>query len=175
VLFDIWFRRYSADASQATIFAKTWTPADPTRTPSGLADPARARAAFEWAVAETIKRHGSADVTWGDVHRVRIGKVDEPVGGCGGATGCFRVLNFRTDKDGKLAVNGGDGWILAVEFTDVPRAMSVLGYGQSNRPDSPHSSDQAALFARGELKQVHYTQAAVDKNVVRRYRPGEEQ
>ena len=175
VLFDIWARRYASDSSVASAFARPWTPADPIRTPAGLGDPVRARAAFEWAVSETVRRHGSVDVTWGDVHRVRLGNVDEPAGGCGGATGCFRVLNFKSDKDGKLAANGGDGWILAVEFTDIPTARSVLAYGESNRPDSPHNSDQAALFARGELKEVHYTQAGVDKNVVRRYRPGEEQ
>jgi acyl-homoserine-lactone acylase len=173
VLFEMWYRRY-AD-SVAVEFAKQWTPSDPARTPDGLAEPARAREAFVWAVSETARRYGSADVAWGDVHRVRLGNVDVPVGGCSGQLGCFRVLNFRADRDGKLAANGGDGWILAVEFTDVPRAMSVLGYGQSSRPESPHSSDQAELFARGELKQVHYTHAAVERNAARRYRPGEEQ
>lgn len=173
VLFELWYRRY-ADSVSAE-FAKPWTPSDPTHTPDGLAEPGRARDAFVWAVSEAARRYGSADVAWGEVHRVRLGNVDVPVGGCSGQLGCFRVLNFRTDRDGKLAANGGDGWILAVEFTDVPRAISVLAYGQSNRPESPHSSDQAEMFARGELKQVHYTQAAVERNAVRRYRPGEEQ
>lgn len=174
VLFDTWIRRYSADSTVAAVFARPWTPADPLGTPAGIGDAARARAAFEWAAAETVRRHGSVDVAWGEVHRVRLGSVDEPVGGCGNITGCFRILNFRRDRDGRHVVNGGDGWIIAVEFTDVPRAISILGYGQSNRTDSPHSSDQAALFARGELKTVHYTQEAVNRNAVRTYRPGEE-
>lgn len=175
VLFETWFRRYAPDSVRASVFARPWTAADPVRTPAGLADVARARSAFEWAVAETTRKYGSVSVAWGEVHRVRLGNVDVPVGGCAGAMGCFRVLNFRPDKDGKLVVNGGDGWILAVEFTDVPRAMSVLAYGESSRANSLHHSDQAALFARGELKPVHYTTAAVDRNVARRYRPGEEQ
>ncbi len=175
VLFETWFRRYAPDSVRASVFARPWTAADPVRTPAGLADVARARSAFEWAVAETTRKYGSVSVAWGEVHRVRLGNVDVPVGGCAGAMGCFRVLNFKPDKDGKLVVNGGDGWILAVEFTDVPRAMSVLAYGESSRANSLHHSDQAALFARGELKPVHYTTAAVDRNVARRYRPGEEQ
>lgn len=174
VLFDIWARRYSNDSAATAVFARAWTPSDPLRTPAGIGDVPRARAAFEWAAGETIRRHGSVDVAWGEVHRVRMGRVDEPVGGCGNITGCFRILNFRRDSDGKNVVNGGDGWILAVEFTDTPRAMSILGYGQSNRPDSPHSSDQAALFARGELKTVRYTEEAVQRNAIRTYRPGEE-
>jgi acyl-homoserine-lactone acylase len=85
--------------------------------------------------------------------------------------GCFRVLNFRTDPDGKRSVIGGDGWVLAVEFGAVPRAYSVLAYGESAREDSPLHSDQAAMFARGEMKRVLFTAADVDAGVVRRYRP----
>ena len=123
-------------------------------------------------MAETARRHGAFDVAWGDVHRVRRGGVDEPVGGCAGTLGCFRVLNFRTDPDGKRSVIGGDGWVLAVEFADVPRAYTVLAYGESNREDSPFHADQAALFARGEMKRVVFTQAAIEEQTIRRYNPG---
>jgi acyl-homoserine-lactone acylase len=124
-------------------------------------------------VEETTTRYGAFDVPWGDVHRVRVGDVDVPVGGCGGALGCFRVLNFRTDPDGKRSVIGGDGWVLAVEFgREMPRAYSVLGYGNSSREESPHLSDQAAMFARGELKTVLFRSRDVDAGAVRRYRPG---
>ncbi len=97
---------------------------------------------------------------------------DFPVAGCGGDLGCFRVLQFREDPDGKLAVRGGDGWILAVEFGAEPRALSVLAYGQNNRLDSPQRGDQAELFARGELKPVAFLAKDVDAAAVRRYRPG---
>jgi acyl-homoserine-lactone acylase len=68
--------------------------------------------------------------------------------------------------------SGGDGWVLAVEFGDVPRAYSVLAYGQSARPESPWHADQAAMFARGELKRVAFTESDVMKGAVTRYRPG---
>jgi acyl-homoserine-lactone acylase len=68
---------------------------------------------------------------------------------------------------------GGDGWVLAVEFGDQPRAYSVLAYGESPRPDSPYFSDQAAMFARGELKPVAWSEADIAKQTVVRYRPGE--
>jgi acyl-homoserine-lactone acylase len=151
-----------------------WKASDPARTPSGLADRARAAESFAWAVEETARRHGRWDVAWGEVHRVRRGAVDVPVGGCGGALGCFRVLNFARDStDGKLVANGGDGWVLAVEFGEVPRAYSVLAYGESSRPESPWHSDQAAMFARGEMKKVAFTARDVDAGAVVRYRPGE--
>ena len=118
-----------------------------------------------------MRRHGRADVAWGDVHRVRHGDVDVPVGGCGGALGCFRVLNFKTDPDGKRSVIGGDGWVIGVEFGDTPRAYSVLAYGQSPDPENPHHDDQAALFAAGQYKRVLFTERDIEAGVIRRYRP----
>ena len=173
VLFEIWWRRMLDGATADSLFAELWTPAEPLGTPRGVRDPQRAAQAFAWAVGETVRRHGRFDVAWGEVHRVRRGDVDMPVGGCSGALGCFRVLNFRTDDDGKRSVIGGDGWVLAVEFgRDVPRAYSVLAYGQSPDESSPHHADQAEMFARGEMKKVLFTDADVAAGTVRRYRPG---
>jgi acyl-homoserine-lactone acylase len=171
-LFESWWRRYAQAVRPADRFAEPWSRDDPTGTPRGLADAARAVTAFREAVADVRQRFGSLDVAWGDVHRVRIGTADYPVGGCGGDLGCFRVLQFRDDADGKRVVRGGDGWILAVEFGDTPKAVSVLGYGQSIRPDSPHHGDQAELFAKGALKPVFFQWHEVEREAVRRYRPG---
>jgi acyl-homoserine-lactone acylase len=171
VLFEIWWRRYLEGTRPDSAFAEPWSATAPTATPRGLRDPTRAAEAFVWAVGETTRRHGSYDVAWGDVHRVRIGTVDVPVGGCSGQLGCFRVLNYRTDPDGRRAAIGGDGWVLAVEFDDVPRAYSVLAYGESAREESPFHSDQAAMFARGELKRVLFTERDIAAGTQRTYRP----
>ena len=178
-LFEIWWANYSGlSATNRTPlpdeqrFAKVWMPEDPFNTPRGLADPARAVESFTWAVAETTRRYGSFDVAWGDVHRVRRGNVDVPVGGCASSLGCFRALAFAREADGKLAANGGDGWILAVEFGDTPRALSVLAYGESPRRDSPWFADQAEMFAKGQLKPVAFSVKDVDAQAVVRYRPG---
>ncbi len=181
VLFTEWWHLYTealetaafgAAADEVEPFAEPWTEQRPMDTPRGLADPALAARLFDTALAETTERFGSWDIPWGAVHRVRRGTVDEPVGGCPGALGCFRVLNFSDDGDGRRRVSGGDGWVIAVEFTDPPRAYSVLGYGQSAREDSPHYADQSALFARGEMKTVAYTRESVERGAIRRYRPG---
>jgi acyl-homoserine-lactone acylase len=62
--------------------------------------------------------------------------------------------------------------VLAVELTNPPRAYSILAYGQSLKKDSRHHDDQAALFARGEMKPVAYIRADVERGAIRRYRPG---
>ncbi len=172
VVFDRWWAVYSRVARD-TAFAEQWTPAKLTTTPRGLGKPDLAVQALARAATEVQTRYGSLDVPWGEVHRVRRGAVDVPVGGCGGALGCFRVLNFQSEPDGKFAANGGDGWVLAVEFgRDVPRAYSVLAYGQSPDSTSAYFSDQAEMFARGELKPVRFTQADVLKYSVVEYVPG---
>jgi acyl-homoserine-lactone acylase len=173
MLFEIWYQRYAQGRQPAETFAREWTVTDPLRTPRGLADRKRAADAFAWAVEETARRHGRWDVAWGEVHRVRRGGVDAPVGGCSGAMGCFRVLGFTRDADGKLSASTGDGWVLAVEFANIPRAYSVLAYGQSPHADSPWHADQAAMFARGEMKKVAFTARDVERLAVTRYRPGE--
>lgn len=182
VLFETWWRRYVRTAPKpapgtnpdAVLAKRPWTPTDPMHTPQGLADAKRAVDAFTWAVDTTRKQFGALDVAWGDVHRVRTDTVDVPVGGCTGAEGCFRVLWYEPTPDGKLVATGGDGWILAVEFDKVPRAYSVLAYGESARPGAPHHSDQAAMFARKELKPVAFTEQDVEKQTVTRYHPGME-
>ena len=174
VLFQLWWQRYSREFEDDSLaFAKRWSTEAPTTTPSGLSDLARAAEAFAGAVDEAVRRHGAFDIPWGEVHRVRLGSTDVPVGGCGGALGCFRVLNFRTEDDGKRSVIGGDGWVLAVEFgRDQPRAYSVLAYGNTNREDSPHHGDQAAMFARGQMKPVRWLGKDIENSIVERYRPG---
>jgi len=63
--------------------------------------------------------------------------------------------------------------ILAVEFGDTPRAYSVLAYGQSRLSSSPWYSDQAEMFAKGEVKKVAFTEADINAQAVVRFRPGE--
>ena len=172
VLFEAWWNRYRDLVPGRDLHAVEWNELEPMTTPRGLAEPALAVEAFEAAVPATAARHGSWDVAWGEVHRVRRGDVDEPVSGCGGALGCFRVLNFENAEDGRRVVNGGDGWVIAVEFGPTPRAYSVLAYGQSPDPASPWHANQAALFARGEMKPVRWTEKDIEAFTTMRYRPG---
>ena len=172
VLFERWWQQYTRGADPDSMFAQPWIASAPASTPRGLRDPARASQAFASAVDETVKQYGRYDVPWGDVHRVRMGSVDVPVGGCAGALGCFRVLNFRTDPDGKREAFGGDGWVLAVEFGDQPRAYSVLAYGESDIAGNPHDTDQAEMFAKGEMKRVLFLPRDIEAGAIKRYHPG---
>jgi acyl-homoserine-lactone acylase len=172
-LFAVWAEEYIRDVGMEGAFRTPWNPALPLATPYGLGDPAAAVRALSAAVDTMVARRWPLDGTWGEIHRVIRGDVNEPVVGCPAFLGCFRVLSFEPSDDGRLQANRGDAWVLAVEFGDErPTAWSVLAYGQSSLPDSPHFDDQAALFARGELKPVAWTDMEIQAQAVRRYRPG---
>ena len=174
VLFERWAGEYFGGAPDSLRWRRRWDPEQPAETPFGLSDPAAAREALG-AAAASLARDGIAlDAPWGDVHRVVRGDVDLPVSGCPPTLGCFRTLSFETLADGRRAANRGDAWVLVVEFGDVPTAYTVLSYGQTARTDSPHFADQAAMFARGEMKGVAWTPEDIRRATIRRYRPGEE-
>ena len=172
VLFETWVERYAETTDTARFFREPWTAQRPMATPVGIGSPEEAVAAFSWATATMRRRGWAYDMPWGERHRVIRGDVDEPVSGCPPTLGCFRTLSYSPTEDGRLAADRGDGWILAVEFGDVPRAYSVLAYGESNQEDSPHFADQATMFARGGMKRVAYTTEDIQRTAVRRYRPG---
>jgi acyl-homoserine-lactone acylase len=170
-LFKIWADRYFATTEQERHYAEAWTIEDPIGTPHGLGDRGRAVEAFLWAVEETRVRFGSWDVSWGESHRIRAGHLDIPVGGCSGNLGCFRVLGFAADVDGKYRAVRGDAWVFAVEFGKTPRAYSVLVYGNSNQEDSPYFYNQAEMFADNRMKVVAFTEEDIERTLVERYRP----
>ncbi len=172
VLFETWWNRYRSQMRDRELHSVPWDSISPVGTPRGIADPAVAVEALRWAAAETANRHGSIDVAWGTVHRVRRGDVDLPAAGCGGGLGCFRVMSFAGAPDGRRVVNSGDGWVIAVEFGEVPRARSILAYGQSPDSASPYFSSQAAMFARGEMKPVYWSEEDIRSAAVSVYRPG---
>jgi len=59
-----------------------------------------------------------------------------------------------------------------VEFGNPVRALSVIPYGQSGDPASPHFFDQGPLFAEGRFKKVLFTLDEVRREAVRSYHPG---
>ena len=186
VLFAEWWQRYLAGVGRAPagpasagfpapaerLFAEPWTPEEPMTTPHGLADPEGAVRAFRQAAEATRDRWGAVDVPWGAIHRARHGRLDLPVSGCDGLLGCFRVIWFTDDDDGRRRVRGGDGWISAVEFGPRPRGYTVLAYGQSMRPESPHHEDQLLDFVEHRMTPTLWTDEEIEAEAVRRYRPG---
>ena len=66
----------------------------------------------------------------------------------------------------------GDAWILLVQLSKPIKAWSVVAYGQSSDPASPHSRDQLRLFAEHRLRPVWFTREEIAANTERTYQPG---
>jgi acyl-homoserine-lactone acylase len=167
VLFERFVRRLNR--SQAEPYADPWDPEKPLRTPDRLADPAGAAALLAEAAREVRAQHGSLDVPWGEVHRLRAGDRDLPANGGPGDLGIFRVVGFAPAGEGaaRRAV-GGDSFVAAVEFSDPVRARALLAYGNASQPGSPHAGDQLELFAAKELRPVWRTREEIEEHLERR-------
>ncbi len=149
-------------------FATEWDEANPMTTPDGLADPQAAVAALERAAAAVERDHGALDVAWGEVYRLRQGEIDLPANGGPGGLGIFRVVYYAPDEDGRARAAGGDSYVAIVEFSDPIRAETLLSYGNSSQPGSPHNGDQLELFSKKELRPVWRTREEIEAHLEER-------
>jgi acyl-homoserine-lactone acylase len=128
---------------------------------------------------------GAAQVAWGDMNRLQrihtsgnepfdTAKPSLPIAGGPGAIGMVFNIGTRIGPDGKhrYAVRGHT-WVGVVEFGDRPESRSIVTFGQSADPTSPHWFDQAALFAAGRFKPAWFTREEVDADAQVRYHPGD--
>jgi acyl-homoserine-lactone acylase len=76
-------------------------------------------------------------------------------------------------KTKRIYGDRGNSFVAVVEFGPRVRAKSILAGGQSSNPASPHFSDQAAMYSRGEFKDVLFYKDDIEKQLERKYRPGE--
>jgi acyl-homoserine-lactone acylase len=124
---------------------------------------------LEQAIAELEKDHGKWQVGWGEINRMQrvhtSGREERysdarpswPVPGAPGTVGI--VFNFYTTRppgQKKLYGRMGNSYIAVVEFGKKIRAGSLLVFGQSADPASPHFADQAPLYSGQRFKTVHY-------------------
>jgi acyl-homoserine lactone acylase PvdQ len=119
----------------------------------------QARRAFEKAVAHIEKQFGKPEVRWGDVNVVvRGGKF--PMDG----TGLYDVLHpdeGPEQDNGQMYCNDGWGDLLIVMEGQPKEILSLLPYGESEHPASPHYNDLAKLHSRRLAKRFWFTPAEI--------------
>lgn len=112
------------------------------------------------------------DVPWGEMNRLRRGRLDMAVGG---APDVLNAVYATTDPDGRLRGIAGDSYMLLVEWDTQGRvhSRSLHQYGSATLDDrSPHYADQAWLFAERHLKPVWMDEADIRSHLEREYVPG---
>jgi acyl-homoserine-lactone acylase len=161
VLFAAWARTMQP----SNWFATPWNENSPLTTPDGLANPQGAVKVLE-AAATTVKLlYGALDVPWGEVARLRYGKVDLPASGGPGLFGIFRVIDLVPAAQGRFQQVAGDSYIAAIEFSNPVRAKVLTTYGNATQPGNPHVGDQLPLYARNELRSVWRTRKEIEAHL----------
>ena len=86
------------------------------------------------------------------------------------------VYNFysRPEKGQKRRYGvAGHSFISVIDFGPQVEARSVLVFGESADPQSPHYFDQAKLYANREFKPAWFSLDEIKKHSERSYHPGE--
>jgi acyl-homoserine-lactone acylase len=161
VLFALWAR----SMPDANWFATPWNENSPLTTPDGLANPEDAVKVLETAATTVKLLYGALDVPWGEVARLRYGKVDLPASGGPGLFGIFRVIDLAPSTEGRFQQYAGDSYIAAIEFSNPVRAKVLTPYGNATQPGSTHIGDQLALYARNELRPVWRTRKEIEAHL----------
>ena len=117
---------------------------------------------------KVVEHFGKVSVPWGEIHRLRRGTVDLPLGG---GPDVLNGVNARTVGD-RLVGRQGDSFVLIAEFSERGvSSTSIHQYGASNRPSSPHYADQAPVFTKRTLKPTWRTPAELAEHTERSYSP----
>ena len=136
------------------------------------------------ASARLESAFGTWRTPWGEINRFQrlTGDIVQPfddskpsipvpyASGNWGALAAYGMTSPQTTK--RIYGERGNSFVAAVEFGKRIRAKSILAGGQSGDPASPHFSDQAEMYARGEFKDVLFYKEDVLKNLEREYHPG---
>jgi acyl-homoserine-lactone acylase len=116
---------------------------------------------------------GRLDVPLFEMQRLRRGNVDLPMDG---GTDALRATSIwdNEQKDFKGRVKHGDSFIMLINWDKAGKvsSRSIQPYGAAtNRPESPHYTDQMKLFVNKQFKPVHFERADLLANAKRAYRP----
>jgi acyl-homoserine-lactone acylase len=127
---------------------------------------------------------GDWKIAWGSINRYqRISGKSEPdfddqqaslpVAMSSSTWGCLPSFVSRSFPPTKKRYGiSGNSFICAVEFGKKIQAKSLLTGGESGHPDSKHFTDQAAMYTRGQFKDVLFYKEDVLQHAEKTYHPG---
>ncbi|MFE2147619.1 penicillin acylase family protein, partial [Streptomyces sp. NPDC059456] len=153
LLFDRFWRRLTAGTAAKDLWLVPFSAADPVRTPRTLN---QAAPGIGRALADTVEELTAAgiapDAPLGEHQFVVRGGQRLPVPGGTEALGVWNKVEapWNAAAGGYPEVVHGSSHIQAVGWdgSGCPVARTLLTYGQSSNPASPHYADQTRLFSQ---------------------------
>ena len=75
-------------------------------------------------------------------------------------------------KDGKIRAVSGESYIMLIKYSDDgPEIETVIPYGSSSNPNSPHYTDQMQMYTEKKLKKMSLDKDEILSQAVRIYSP----
>ncbi|MBS1875992.1 MAG: penicillin acylase family protein [Acidobacteria bacterium] len=187
LLFWTWATRFGMPGpapASAHNFAQPIEVDKPLTTPSGLRDPKAAVDLLDAAAEALEKKYGALDKPWGEFLRLQLNQqsagpaaaakrgaplngIDLPGNGGPGAIGIFRVVTPGPEQGGTATPVHGDGFTLAVEYSQPMKVKALVSYGDCSQPECKHHTDQLQLFENKQWRDVWRTRKAVEANLER--------
>lgn len=125
--------------------------------------------ALQRAKSYLTSKFGSYQVPWGTTVRLKREEKTWPVSGgtFGNGISVLRAAGGRLSEDtGVTTVNRGQSCCMVVELSDPIQSFSILPWGESDDPDSPHFIDQAEkLFSKSKFKSTFFQKEELLKNL----------
>lgn len=134
---------------------------------------------------EVLKaRFGTPFINWGSINRLQRatgaperfddGKPSWPVAAVPSPLGSlFAFGNGQVRGQQKFYGTRGNTYTAIVEFGPRIKARSVMYFGQSANPASPHYLDQAPLYGQGKFKDAWFYLEDIIQHAERTYHPGQ--
>ncbi|MDG1743907.1 MAG: acylase [Polaribacter sp.] len=119
---------------------------------------------------EHLKTHFNAErIQLGDFQKLVRGSKELPIFGLPDVVTAMRGVPY---KDGRIKITHGESYIGLVRFTPTKTYYeSVISFGNSRRPESPHFTDQMELYANFKTKTMSFDRPDVMKTAKRVYIP----
>ncbi|MBX7258847.1 MAG: penicillin acylase family protein, partial [Candidatus Hydrogenedentes bacterium] len=119
--------------------------------------------AAEQAARLMRSEFGSLSVPWGEAHRFVRGKQSTPAAGTGSGDAIF-IASDADFSEKVWRVNYGYAYAMVVKLGETVDTASVVPFGASEDPDSPHYADQMDLIRERRMKVVRFDPEDVRRN-----------
>ena len=117
-----------------------------------------------------IKYFKTINVKLGDLQRHIRGKISLPMGG---VPDVMAAMMSDRQKNGVYKTSAGESYIQLVVYNKdgIESIRTINAFGASNKPDSPHYTDQMEMFVNQQTKEMTFDEKKIRAEAEKIYSP----